>query len=126
MLPIEILGNSAWADAVYGDGQFGNRSGAECFAEKPGEGPASDYRDRAFDFGLFFSFFPEFDPSAAMGAGEVPQYSLAFISAAAKEAGMYVKPTWCRELDGHDREYVYYLTVAHVCVLNKQAQSGLR
>lgn len=82
----------------------------------------TDYVDRPFDFDLFYSFFPEFAPP---DDDTKPQYSTAFISGAAKQAAMFVKPSWCRELDGHDRTYAYLLTVAHMAVLIKQQQVSL-
>lgn len=97
---------------------WGNsHDGAQHFAETQPCLPFSDYMDAPFDFELFFSFFPEFKDS--------PTYSLSFISAAAKEAAMYIKPTWCRELDGNDRLYAYFLIVSHIIVLNKRQQAGL-
>lgn len=99
--------------------------GREEFKERCGEGPFSDYKDMAFDFDKFFAFFPEFNPDEAVESGSTPHYSQSFISGAAKQAAMFVKPSWCRELDGDDRLYAYFLTVAHMCVLMKQQQSGL-
>lgn len=104
---------------------YNDHPGHEHFKENRPCKPFSDYVDSPFDFDLFFSFFPEFNPEEAEEAGEKPTYTRSFISAAAKQAGMFIKPTWCRELDGHDRVYAYLLTVAHVCVLLKQQQSGL-
>lgn len=99
--------------------------GHKHFKERKGEGPFSDYKDKPFDYDTFFAFFPEFDPSDAEDSGDRPQYTRSFIAGAAKQAAMFVKPTWCRELDGDDRLYAYFLTVAHMCVLIKQQQSGL-
>ena len=97
---------------------WGNsHDGAQRFAEEQPTEPFCDYRDKPLDTELFFAFLPEFQDS--------PVYPLNFLSAAAKEAGMYVQPTWCRELDGEERLYAYFLIVAHIAVLNKRQQTGL-
>lgn len=96
---------------------WGEKPGAEEFKEAPGEGPFSDYRDAPFPFDEFYSFFPEFQDS--------PSWTEAFMSGVAKQAAMFIKPSWCRELDGPDRKYAYFLMVAHMAVLTKQQQVGL-
>lgn len=97
---------------------WGNsHDGAQSFAEERPTTPFSDYRDKPFDFEVFYAFFPEFNGSET--------YPETFLSAVAKEAAMFVKPTWCRELDGDDRLYAYMLVVAHIAVLNKRQQVGL-
>ena len=109
----------------WGWKNWGVHPGAERFATDRDDKPFSDYKDKPFDFELYFSFFPEFNPETARENGETPQYTEAFISGAAKQAAMFVRDTSCRELDGDDRLYAYLLTVAHMCVLIKQQQSGL-
>ena len=108
----------------HDDGQFRNRTGAECFALGEDEGVFSDYVDRPLDFEMFFSFFPEFNPEG-VAEDETAVYDLAFLSAAAKEAAVFCRPTNCRELDGPDKIYAFYLNVAHLAVLNKRQQTGL-
>lgn len=96
---------------------WNHRPGSEEFLEKKPTVPFSDYRDVPFAFDAFYAFFPEFE-----GAEAYPQ---AFIAAAAKQARMFVRLSWCRELDGPDREYALALTVAHMAVVIKQRQASL-
>ena len=94
------------------------RPGADSFKETQPTAPFSDYRDLPFRFDVFYSIFPEFK-----GAADYPE---TLIAAAAKEARMYIRPSWCRELDGPDREYALNLATAHCAVLAKKRQAGLR
>ncbi len=96
--------------------------GRQSFKEKQDAPPFSDYVDRPFDFDLFYSFFPEFMPPED---GSTPTYSQSFLSAAAKQAAMFVRVSNCRELDGPDRLYAFNLCVAHMAVLLKRRQSAL-
>lgn len=111
----ETIGVFSWA---YPYNSWSKRPGAESFVEQQPCKPFSDYQDLPFDFDIFYSFFPEFK-----GAADYPPSAIA---AAAKQARMFVKPTWCRELDGPDRLYVLNLATAHVAFLNKKEQAGLR
>lgn len=109
-------------DVMFGGDSIGvwwnQHPGAEHFMTDPcRDGKFTDFRDIPFDSELFFSFFPEFDNPET--------YSLPFLSGVAKQAGMFIKPSWCRELDGEDRLYAYLLTVAHMAYLTKQQQAGL-
>lgn len=113
----ELLGMGAlnWND---GYNSWSHRPGAQSFVEQQPCKPFSDYRDLPFDFEIFYSLFPEFKGSE--------DYPVPFIAAAAKQARMFVKPTWCRELDGPDRDYVLNLATAHIAVLLKKQQASLR
>lgn len=106
-----------WPWVSWGKRFWGEKPGAESFKERPGEGPFTDYRDAPFPFDEFFEFFSEFKDS--------PSWTMPFMSGVAKQAAMFIKPSWCRELDGADRKYAYFLVVAHMAVLTKQQQMGL-
>lgn len=101
-----------WSD--FGDPNPGRMR----FLEKQPTKPFSDYKDRPFPFDIFYSYFPEFENS--------PDYPATFIASAAKEARMFVRNSWCRELDGPDRLYALNLIVAHFSVLNKTRQTTLK
>ena len=96
---------------------WNERPGSQKFLEDGKSPPFSDYKDLPFRFDIFFSFFPEFEKSEA--------YPVAFIAAAAKQARMFIRPSWCRELDGPDRDYALCLCVAHMAVLLKRQQAAL-
>lgn len=100
-----------------------SRPGREKFKTDNTKKPFTDYEDRPFDFDAFFGFFPEFNP--ATSTENPPPYTLAFLGAVAKRAGMFIKPSWCRELDGEDRKYAFFLMVAHMSVLAKSGQTTL-
>ena len=111
----ELIGAYSWA---WPYNSWSKRPGAQSFVEQQPCKPFSDYRDLPFDFEVFYSLFPQFKNSE--------DYPVPFIAAAAKQARMFVKPTWCRELDGPDRDYVLNLATAHIAVLTKQQQASLR
>lgn len=102
----------------FGWGEFwGAHPGAEKFALKPWEGPFSDYEEKELDYVKFCRYFPEFKNSEV--------YDEEFIRAAALHALHFCKPTGCRELDGPDRLYSYFLCVAHMAILLKQQQDAM-
>lgn len=111
----EPIGLWSWA---YPYNSWNLRPGAQSFVEKQPCKPFSDYRDLPFSFQKFYALFPEFE-----GAEDYPQ---TLIASAAKQARFFVKPTWCRELDGPDRDYVLNLATAHFTVLLKKQQASLR
>lgn len=102
----------------FGPGEFwGQHPGAERFTLKPWEGPFSDFAEKDLDFELFCRYFPEFKDSE--------EFSEEFVRSAALHAAHFCKPTACRELDGRDRLYSYFLCVAHMASLLKQQQEAM-
>lgn len=112
--PPEPIGVFSYFD---GHNSWNLRPGNEHFMEDRPCVPFSDVKDAPFNFDAFYALFPEFKKAV--------DYPQAMIAAAAKQARMFVKPSWCRELDGPEREYVYHLATAHLTVLLKKQQAGL-
>ena len=110
----ELIGEFGWASPYN---SWNRRPGNDHFMEERPCAPFSDVRDAPFNFDEFYSLFPEFKGSE--------DYSQALVAAAAKQARFFVKPSWCRELDGPERDYVYNLAVAHIACLLKKQQAGL-
>lgn len=99
---------------------WGDHPGAEHLMTDNTKPPFTDYVEPAFDIEEFYSFFPEFKPKEGE---ESPTYTAEFVESMAKQAGFYIKPSWCRELDGPDRHFAYLLTVAHFAMLTKSETS---
>lgn len=102
--------------ALWNFKPWGYHPGEEHFETDNRKPPYSDYKEPSFDIEEFYSLFPEFKPK---DEDPNPPYTREFVESMAKQTAFFVKPTWCRELDGPDRHFAFLLTVAHISTLTK-------
>ncbi|MCQ2299919.1 MAG: DUF4054 domain-containing protein [Bacteroidales bacterium] len=72
--------------------------------------------DEMFDVDVFCSWFPEFDNRST--------YSAKFLTAAAKQARMWISREECAHLQGEERMYAYYLMIGHLIIMTKKEQNA--